>query len=295
MKPAHEHIFEDRLMGSDCVVSIISSSAEHARHQYERAKAFGDAYEQRFSRFIPTSELSQLNESGSAVMSPEFMEALSVGFDIYRATKGIFNPLVQIARLGYNQSFDGLSGNRPHNNDAYDAQLSSVTIDTTNQHVRLGTGQKIDMGGFLKGFVAERMAKLINGASGVIVNIGGDIYTVGKDANGAPFEFDVYDPVNERVAMVVPLTDGAIATSGVYRRTWKADGRQIHHILDATGLENPKSNLVSATVIAQHGHEADAYATVAIVLGSTEAVRALEQKNFSYVFITNEGKVLTNI
>lgn len=295
MKPAHEHIFEDRLMGSDLVVSIVMSSADLAQKEYERAKSLGDSYEQRFSRFIPTSELSRLNESGSADVSTEFMNVISTGFDLYRATDGVFNPLVQIERLGYDVSFDTFTGTRTINPALYDSRATSVSIDEITEHITLGTGQKLDVGGFLKGIVAERMAKSIQGADGVIVNIGGDIYTIGKDENGAPFGFDVYDPINENVAVVVPITNGAIATSGVYRRNWEADGQKVHHILDATGTKNPQSDLVSATIIAERGHEADAYATVAIVLGSEKAARLLKERGLAYVFITQEGKTIMNL
>ncbi len=282
-------------MGSDLVVSIITPSADLAQREYERAKALGDRYEQQFSRFIPTSELSRLNENRDAQVSPEFMNVLSTGFDLYRATDGVFNPLVQIARLGYDVSFDELTGPKTIDSRPYDTKPASVCIDKTAQHVTLTEGQRIDVGGFLKGMVAERMAKAIQGADGVIVNIGGDIYTIGKDENSSPFGFDVYDPINEQVAVVVPLTDGAIATSGVYRRTWEADGKRVHHILDETGTKNPESDLVSATIIAEHGHEADAYATVAIVLGSEKAADLLQQRGLAYVFITQEGKTIMNI
>jgi len=295
MNTAREHVFEDRLMGSDLVVSIVMPSHESARNEYANAKALGDSYEQRFSRFLPTSELSRLNSSGDAVVSTEFIDVISTGFDLYRATDGAFNPLLQIARMGYDASFDTLSGPRNADTSAYDIHPDSVRIDEITQRVTLGKDQRLDVGGFLKGLVAEKMAKTIQGASGVIVNIGGDIYTIGRDENGAPFGFDVYDPVNERVAAVVPLTNGAIATSGTYRRTWEADGKRVHHILDKTGTKNPNSDLVSATVIAENGHEADAYATVAIVLGSEKAARLLEQRGLSYVFITTEGTTIMNI
>jgi len=295
METTHEHIFEDRLMGSDLVVSIIMPSAKLARREYDRAKSLGDSYEQQFSRFIPTSELSRLNESRDANVSTEFMNVISTGFDLYRATDGAFNPLVQIARLGYDVSFDALTGSRTIDSALYDARLASVSIDEMAQRITLGKGQRLDVGGFLKGMVAERMTKSIQGADGVIVNIGGDIYTIGKDAHGSPFGFDVYDPVNEQVAAVVPVTDGAIATSGIYRRAWEANRERIHHILDKTGIKNPESDLVSATIISEHGHEADAYATVAIVLGSEKAAHLLEQHGLAYVFITKDGKTLMNL
>ncbi len=295
MEPLREHIFEDRLMGSDLVVSIVMSSPDMARKEYERAKSLGNDYEKRFSRFLPTSELSRLNDTGVADVSSEFIDVISTGFSLYRDTHGAFNPLVQIARMGYDTSFDTLNGPREIDHGNYDVHPTSVSIDEVSRHIVLGTGQRLDVGGYLKGMVAEHMAKSIEGADGIIVNIGGDIYTTGKDENGAPFGFDVYDPVNEQVAVVVPLTDGAIATSGVYRRAWEADGKRVHHILDETGTQNPTSDLVSATIIAEHGHEADAYATVAIVMGSERASRLLRERGLSYVFITHEGKTIMNI
>lgn len=66
-------------------------------------------FEREFSRFIPDSSLSVLNRLGRFAVSDEFLELLSVSRECYRLSNGFFNPLTNVALLGYSHDFE--SGN----------------------------------------------------------------------------------------------------------------------------------------------------------------------------------------
>jgi thiamine biosynthesis lipoprotein len=283
-------------MGCDAAVSIVTGSKRTADRAYERARSIGEEYERRFSRFLDESELATLNRDKSGAVSAEFMDALMHAQALYEETRGVFNVLVQINALGYDRDFRTLDADtdRTLAVPAYDTDLATVQVDPAQRTVTLGPTQKFDFGGFLKGHAAEVMATSMEGVEGALVNIGGDIFADGHDAMGGPFKFSVYNPVRDDYPLLFPVEHGAVATSGTYRRHWTVNGRTVHHILGPSGTENPLSDIVSATVLHAHGYKADAYATVAVALGSAAAPTFLDERDITYVLITRDGMLINN-
>src|SRR5207244_1968994 len=106
------------------------------------------------------------------------------------------------------------------------------------------------------------------GSSCFFVNAGGDIVTGGCPADSnAGWRVGIQHPwERDRVAAVVAIPGGAIATSGRYERG--------DHVVDPrSGL--PATDLASVTVIGPDLAVADAYATAAVVLGRVEGMRWL--------------------
>lgn len=289
-----EYEYERRIMGSDSAVSLIAPSQSVADAAYERMIQIAEEYEARFSRFRPESELSRVNAGGIGRMSPEFMTAVMQARELYEKSRGVFNPLSDISRFGYDEDISVVKGAERTGGEAspYSLDFTVMRIDPQEGTLALAPGQKLDFGGFMKGHTAERMAVAARNCSGVIVNLGGDIYTRGRDQHGVPFVFEVDNPFDPATSIPFYATDAAIATSGSYNRHWKLNGRPFSHILDQSGKQNPTSDLISATVIAPKGREADAFATAAIVLGSVEGGRLLDELGLSYCFIRTDGTVV---
>ena len=285
-----EYSYEDRVMGCDLFVSIVAESEAYADEAYAHMRTMAHAYDAQFSRFMEDSELSRLNEAKDMEVSRECAAVLLVGRELYEKTHGAFNPLVQVSRYGYDADIkDVLLTERgtDESPEPYDTDFASVRIQ--ENRVALAEGQAVDVGGYLKGYVAERMVELAPLASGVIVNLGGDIYTRGRDQDGNAFQFDIENPRAPHSSITFAYENGGIATSGVHRRLWSRGGIPFHHILDASGTKNPDSDLVSATVLAKRGHDAEAYATAALVLGSKEGEHLLQEQGAEYCLIRDDG------
>ena len=300
-----EFEYTGKAMGTDYSIAIVGHSAVLAKEMFASAKAEIEAYEARFSRFLPTSELSVLNDKKNMVVSEIFLAVTQRAYELFAKTAGIFNPLVQVVRLGYNQTFDGLNKNQSTSNEVndddnpYDIDFTTTAIDTTNSRIILKAGQKLDFGGFLKGYLAEMIAKRLFSdyldVVGVIVNLGGDIHTQGLDKNQEKFLFSIYNPVLDNEDTMVPLYNQSLATSGIYKRAWLRNGEKTHHILDASGKQNPVTDIVSASVIHESGASAEAFAKVLLSIGVEKALSILGTEKLSFSVINTTGEMSTNI
>lgn len=292
-----EYEYEDKIMGSDAAISIVASDKSLADEYYARMRACAEDFEARFSRFRKESELSRLNEQRTMRVSKEFMDVFLLSRELSVLTKYAFNPLVTIARFGYDEDIARVKGTertRTTEKHPYNTAIENVLVDESSMTITLQEGQLLDFGGFLKGHVAQRMAECIPDDVSVISNVGGDIYTRGLDESREVFRFTIDNPVlpSERVFFLA--RDSGIATSGSYNRHWSLEGKPFSHILDQSGQKNPETDVVSATVLANSGAEADAFATIPIVLGSREGERLLSSLGVEYFLICTNGSTKTS-
>jgi len=293
-----EFEYNGKAMGTDYSIAIVCDSKELADRLYDNTKNDIHEYESCFSRFLPNSELSILNENKSMIVSKKLFYVTEKSYELFTTTRGIFNPLIQVSRLGYDKNFNDIKDVlNTEDNSYYDIDFSSVVLDKNKLHINLNEGQRLDYGGFLKGYLAEILAKKIklysNKINGVIVNLGGDIYTEGLDKNGEKFVFNIYNPVLKNNEINVTLYNQGLATSGIYKRSWSFIGKKMHHILDFSGKKNPESDVVSASVIHRDGAIAEAFTKVFISVDYKEALKILGN-DIKFVIIKNNGEVVKN-
>jgi len=120
---------------------------------------------------------------------------------------------------------------------------------------------RLDPSGYVKGWAAERAADVLrdHGATHFALNLGGDVICVGGTAPNPPWRIGVRHPADAaRMALVVGLADGAVATSGSYERG--------DHIVDARTGRAPNA-WRSITILSPDLATADAVATAALAMG----------------------------
>jgi thiamine biosynthesis lipoprotein len=145
----------------------------------------------------------------------------------------------------------------------------------------------LDPSGVVKGWAAERAADPLRAlpATGFCLSAGGDIVCRTEDPDARPWRIGIEDPRDpRRLVAVVPLVDGAVATSGSAHR-----GR---HIVDArTG--RPPSGVASVTVVAASLTEADVDATAAYAQGADAATWLGSRPGRSGLVIWADGSATT--
>jgi thiamine biosynthesis lipoprotein len=123
----------------------------------------------------------------------------------------------------------------------------------------------LDPSGVVKGWAVERAAAPLRALAetDVCLSAGGDLLCRTLDPEGAPWRIGIEDPRDpRRVLAVVPVTTGAVATSGTAHRG--------AHLVDARTGRSP-SGIASVTVIADSLTWADIDATAAWVQGQAAA------------------------
>lgn len=133
---------------------------------------------------------------------------------------------------------------------------------------------RLDPTGIVKGWAAERAARLLAeaGASGVSVNGGGDVQLLGVPGAQRPWRVGVSDPLRPgglaAVISAAGVNELAVATSGTAERGT--------HIVDPRTGRSAVTDLVAVTVVAPQLTWADCWATAAFAMGSREGLRWLE-------------------
>ena len=296
-----EYEYTGKAMGTDYAIAIVTNSKELADTLSNQAVKEIQLCENIFSRFLPDSELSKLNQTKEQTVSEIFMKVTEEAYKLFLKTKGIFNPLFQIERLGYDRDFSNIKESALKNmsSEEYNIDFSQTIIDKNDLHIFLQTGQKLDFGGILKGYLAELLCKKIinysDKISGVIINIGGDIHTEGVDILGNKFIFKIYNPITKEDDISVILYNESLATSGTYKRHWVVAGSNYHHILELSGNNNPDTDIVSASIIHKEGSKSEAFTKVLISIGLEKTKELLQDEEFKFIIIKKNGQIIKNI
>ena len=168
---------------------------------------------------------------------------------------------------------------------------SSIILGDDGRTIQTSQGTRIDLGGIAKGYAADRAAAVMrtNGINTGLINAGGDIIAFGNRT----WNIGIKHPRKPGTFATIPIKNRAIATSGDYERFFVEDGKRYCHILDpATGL--PADNYISATIVAEHCADADAWATALFVQGIEPLENVLTGKGMDWIAIDHAGKVFAS-
>ena len=164
---------------------MLAAEGEDAIQGMQDSKAFIEECEQRFNRFLPTSELSELNRSAGNwhEVSDDMMDMLQLSKQYYNETNGFFDPsiLVVLKQAGYDRSMDVIRANggtaTPYTSIwTSRPAFNEINFDLADSKVRLPQGMEIDFGDIAKGWIVDRAANLLHSyVTACGVSAGGDI------------------------------------------------------------------------------------------------------------------------
>jgi thiamine biosynthesis lipoprotein len=145
----------------------------------------------------------------------------------------------------------------------------------------------LDPSGLVKGWAVERAATMLldAGARSFCINAGGDVAVRGRPSSDDAWRVGIQHPWDRgKLAAVIRVVDGAVATSGCYERG--------DHVVDPrTGL--PAHGLASVTVVGPDLTMADAYATAAVALGAEGMAWLAERPEVEAMAVTDERRVVS--
>lgn len=206
-------------------------------------------------------------------------------------------PIVKL----WNISFDNAANAKiPSDNEIKEklklVNHENVLLDETNKKVMLKEkGMMIDLGGIAKGYAADEAVKILkdNGVQHAIVNLGGNVMTLGGRPDGSPWIIAVQHPFTSRGESVgtVRVTDKTVVTSGIYERYIKSGDKIYHHIIDTATGYPVDNNLLSVTIITDKSVNGDGLSKI-FALGIEKGEEFLKSmKGVDAIFITKDNKI----
>jgi thiamine biosynthesis lipoprotein len=249
------------------------------------------------SPFREESELSRINRQASHApvhITQEMYQLLKKADQFSHLSQGAFD--ITFASVG--QLYDYRAAIRPEP-ERVNALLPTINfkhllLDPIAQTVAFAIdGVQIDLGGIAKGHAVDRAIEHLKaaGVKHALVTAGGDSRILG-DRRGRPWNVAIRNPRDKKAtAVLLPLADSAISTSGDYERYFEADGIRYHHIITPQTGESPRQ-LRSVTVIGGDATTTDALSTTLFVLGLKRGLELIESlADIDAVIIDNRGKM----
>jgi thiamine biosynthesis lipoprotein len=289
-EPAYLVNIRRRAMASDFEVFLNAGQYEGGTDAALEALDLLETLEEQMSVFRPTSEISRLNRrcaDGPVEVEPRLFGLVELALRVHAETEGAFD--VTSGPLWRVWGFARREGRVPSDEELAAAMecVGSrwVELDAEHGTVRFRRpGVEMNLGSIGKGYALDRCAEalmdagiddfLLHGGSSSVLARGSrrPIRQASPDAPPFGWVIGIPDPTRpgKRLAEL-RVRDRAVGTSGTRTQYFRHQGRRYGHILDPrTG--QPAEGLLSATVVAPSGAEADALSTAFYVMGADRAL-----------------------
>lgn len=292
-----------KLMGSRFDISVVNTDSISANEYIQTAIDEIARIEKIISSWNKNSETSKINRNSGlkpVKVSAELFELIERSLVISELTDGAFD--ISYASMDKIWKFDGSMKELPTNNKIKKS-VEKVGYENIELNKELLTvflkikGMKIGFGAIGKGYAADKTKKLLisKGVKAGIINASGDMNTWGKQPNGENWNIAITNPMNkEKAFAILPLTNGAVVTSGNYEKFVKFNEIRYSHIINPkTGM--PSTGIISASVFASSAELADALATSIFVMGSEIGINRINQiPNVDCIVIDDKGNIHTS-
>ena len=259
------------------------------------------------STYIAESDISKINRGDTTVkVDDHFFKVFNASQRVFKETDGFFDPTVGVLVNAY-----GFGPGKPLK------EIDSIKLDSLKKLVGLDkinlksdrTLEKedpniyLDFNAIAKGYTIDVIANYLESkeVSNYLIELGGELRAKGKNLESdkgwivgidAPKQYQVKRDLQAKLE----LTNAAMATSGNYRkfRIDSLSGRKYVHTVNPKTGEAERSNLLSASVLAENCMLADAYATAFMALGLERTKQTLQNLDKVEVYILysdEEGKM----
>jgi len=303
--PAHETLLSGQTMGSAWTVKIAGVLPRPAADLQSGAQARFEAVNQALSTYRADSALSRFNDEASGEwvnIDPELAAVLRYALTLAARSDGAYDvtvgPLVNLWGFGPDPAT-----NRVPDAAAIEAARArvgwrKVQVDATADRARKQPGMRIDLSSLGKGRGVDRVAEYLDaqGVTNYLIDLSGKLRARGRNPRGDAWQVAVEQPAADDpsgapriVPAVVALHDRSIATAGDYRRFFESGGRHYSHIIDPRTGSPVEHATLSATALGATCMEADALATMFMVMDPDAALRVAESGNVPALLISREG------
>ncbi len=171
--------------------------------------------------------------------------------------------------------------------------IANIVIDEAAGTVTLTDPlMKLDVGAVAKGYAVERVACSLEekGVSGYVLNVGGNVRTIGSKADGSKWAIGIENPSGGDYLAYLQLSGQSVMTSGSYQRFYYVDGKPYHHIIHPDTLM-PAEGYLSVSVVCSHSGLGDALSTALFCLPQQEGLTLMESiDEAEAMWVTEDGK-----
>lgn len=250
-----------------------------------------------------TSIIRKVNESDEPVLVDQhFANVFKRSQYFFEISKGAFDPT--LGPLIDAWGFARKHGSGLPSDMAIDSLKNYVGLDKFrlegNKLYKDLAGAQLNFNAIAQGYTADVLGDYLEeqGVENYLVEIGGETKAKGLNQSGEKWKVGIEKPDfnqtsnTNAIKTVVGLTDGALVTSGSYRKYIEKDGKKYSHTLNPITGKPVTHNLLSAAVVVSEAMDADAYATMFMVMGKDAAINYANEHGLAVQCIFDDNGTL---
>lgn len=262
------------------------------------------------SLYKPSSIISKFNKmpSGKMKIDAHMENVLIKSFQINKETNGLFDITIQPLMRLWGFYKDG------HGQAPDTSRIKELLARTTGMNkIRLrkdflskeNSDIEIDLNGIAQGYTVDVIADFFEskGISAYVVEIGGEVRAKGPKPNGKAIKIGIEGPsenayVDGNIKHVIAFNEGAITTSGNYRKFITYNGKNYGHIINPKTGYPINNEIISVTVFAKKAIDADGYDNALMLMGIDKALALVKQKKdveAYFIYKKPEGKIVDTL
>ena len=262
---------------------------------FQQARSVLNSLEARYSRYRPSSLISQINKrAGTGIFTELDQETLALfklAGELWQLSDGLFDITSGPLRQAWNFQDGGRAA--PECIEHTLALVGWDQVDWDDESCHLSEkGMELDLGGLAKEYAVDCVVQLFKDAAvdSALIELAGDTAVIGTQGNGEPWKIGITNPNGSASLCTIDLKDGAMTTSGNYARKLSHNGCSYGHLLDPRSgwpVEGP----ASVTVIDDCCLTAGAISTVACLQSEAAATQWLEQSQLPWLMVSAQATI----
>ena len=296
----------ENVLGTSLQITVRAANLYAANKAEAAALATFDREDSILSAWKPGSEFSQWSRTRfKPVPVSEDLFTVLAAFSTWRErTDGALDPSVEAATQLWKRS--AAEGRVPSTREIAETKEAIAqphwSLDSEHRTATRLSDTPLALASFAKSWITSKAADaaLSAGASGIMLNVGGDVVVRGALTQMVA----ISDPQNatetDLPLQYVAISNRTVATSGGYRRGFEIAANphvstpQFSHLIDPR-TAHPVGHILSSTVIAADAETAGALATAFSVMPVAESQRlAASIPGVDYLLVTADGRQLSS-
>ena len=285
-------------MGTTYTIKI--NSTKHIKNNYleqsieEKLKDLNSI----FSTYSDSTEISKINLSKSKIinLSDDLAFVLKKALYYSQLSDGLYDPTVfpLVDLWGFGPTNINSKPNKNKVNELL-KNISYKYISLNEKELLLSNSNLyIDLNSIAKGYAVDSISNLLlnMGFSDFMVEIGGEVKCIGEN-NKNKWIIGIINPKDENNLIKTNLKNMSIATSGNYNNYLIYEDVRYPHIINPKTGWPINNNIISASVITENCIDADAIATILMLLPYEKGIELVNNMNNveSLLFIDNNNEI----
>lgn len=256
------------------------------------------------SLYKPYSLINQFNSAKEGLsVDDHFKKVVNYALDTYRQTTGYFD--ITVYPLTDAWGFGPVKRDQQPSAEKVQSLLSCIgSYRLYWQQDKLMKKEpcvQLDANGIAQGYSVDVLADFLerNDIKNYLVELGGEIRIKGRKY-----------PQNEKMTVAIEapgdnaeepiiqqklwIEDGAITTSGTYRRYYETKKMRVSHLMNPLTGYPGNNELISVSVYAKDAMTADAYDNALMIMGLKKALAFIEKRNDMeafFIYRSNDGTI----